>query len=579
MNELKFTGKYSTLENLREAFPNGGSLGDFATIKGISYYYNPILSDWTTDYPESLFTEKNAYDEIFLGDYPDLGLVWKDYPNGGGQGNYITISGIKYFWNERDRKWEIGIGENIPPGLPEGDPNKFYNEQGKFVYVNTSKYVIYGNYIDDIHFQSNGKDAELKTDTLYIDKDTLKSYIYVNNKLIKTGLTEEEILRLFKKTSVTNTALVKIYSSDGFGLKSDGTTAGLTGYHVYRYNLSSYMGNGVWSAPLKKVAVTGVSSPSTAEEFCLACAYDKNDVFLKAFYVRTGQNYTKQVLEMPANAQYVRVCGTDALMPACYEVEDRWIFYTTEEVDALLANFNTEVHHDLTLKGNGKPDSKLSVAVPELNTQYNGNIIYALIHQGNKTNVMMYRLLNAGNWDSAKAQLANAQATDPAYRLVRADDEHILNAFRQQYQIDLSGGFWEDVEVNTETARYTIIEEGGNHHNAPKSETYKVMVITSIAITRTDYSDSFTKTLLISKSSLNGYVTPNLFSYHKKIKILAVKCESNCDNFNVKIGATTYDKGSIVGVEIPAETEVQIIDVNILAGMNAGNIRIIFKEI
>ena len=124
-----------------------------------------------------------------------------------------------------------------------------------------------------------------------------------------------------------------------------------------------------------------------------------------------------------------------------------------------------------------------------------------------------------------------------------------------------------------------IRDETQKNANTAERVGTAMLGIVQLAEEKAAKEDVAEKVLLISKNGLNGEISPTIFSYPKKIKVLNVKCASNCNNFTLKIGATTYDKTSIVGVEIPAETEVQIIDVNILAGMNAGNIRIIFKEL
>lgn len=88
-----------------------------------------------------------------------------------------------------------------------------------------------------------------------------------------------------------------------------------------------------------------------------------------------------------------------------------------------------------------------------------------------------------------------------------------------------------------------------------------------------------TKTLIITKTSLNGTVFPNLFPFSKKIKILSATCASNCDNFSVRISDANYDKTNIANVEVAAGAELKILDINILAGNDAGSVIITFKEI
>ena len=38
-----------------------------------------------------------------LGSFDDINAVWKKYPEGGKEGDYLTIRDVKYRWNKYDR--------------------------------------------------------------------------------------------------------------------------------------------------------------------------------------------------------------------------------------------------------------------------------------------------------------------------------------------------------------------------------------------------------------------------------------------------------------------------------------------
>lgn len=292
--------------------------------------------------------------------------------------------------------------------------------------------VIYGKYIDETVFSVNNKQFKLEPNKIYIDIDTKITYIYLDDKLIilsssnitsgkiktieeldaadKAGIysvtlpenylnfgtnhfflmvgdnndigekkqiaflnddmrmrvgtvgswgvwksIKEETLKALKQNVSTTTQLIKIYTENGFILKENGETASASGYVVYKFNVTGKT----------KVAVIGHSHTTG---FCLACAYDVNGVMLQNYAVAANADFTKEVIALPAGTNYINVCGTTSNLPAAYDVSERWIFYTTQEIDDKLANFNTEVHHDLTLKGNGKPDDNLSVNEEGLNS-------------------------------------------------------------------------------------------------------------------------------------------------------------------------------------------------------------------
>lgn len=88
-----------------------------------------------------------------------------------------------------------------------------------------------------------------------------------------------------------------------------------------------------------------------------------------------------------------------------------------------------------------------------------------------------------------------------------------------------------------------------------------------------------TKTLYLTKNGLNSDFSISVFSYPKKIKITNVVCMSNCENLSVSVGTETYNKTTLVNLEIPANTEISVNDINILAGNNCGNVRLTFIEI
>ena len=68
-----------------------------------------------------------------LGDFPDIQDVWKKYPNGGKEGDFLTIAGVTYEWNKYERLWENSASVTESPARPmesvEGDlsvMNDFY---------------------------------------------------------------------------------------------------------------------------------------------------------------------------------------------------------------------------------------------------------------------------------------------------------------------------------------------------------------------------------------------------------------------------------------------------------------------
>ena len=42
---------------------------------------------------------------VHLGEFPSVGAVWLRYPQGGREGDYVTIGGVKYAWNKYRMCW------------------------------------------------------------------------------------------------------------------------------------------------------------------------------------------------------------------------------------------------------------------------------------------------------------------------------------------------------------------------------------------------------------------------------------------------------------------------------------------
>ena len=57
-------------------------------------------------------------DTHYLGEFQSLSAAWKMFPNGAGYGDYITIGGVRYDWDESTNSWGEDPGD-VNPALPE----------------------------------------------------------------------------------------------------------------------------------------------------------------------------------------------------------------------------------------------------------------------------------------------------------------------------------------------------------------------------------------------------------------------------------------------------------------------------
>lgn len=91
-----------------------------------------------------------------------------------------------------------------------------------------------------------------------------------------------------------------------------------------------------------------------------------------------------------------------------------------------------------------------------------------------------------------------------------------------------------------------------------------------------DQGASVPVNISIFKRGANGIVDPQIWSWINNVTVTSVRLMSNCIDISVTIGTTTYDHTTLVGVTIPAGTEIIINDISIAAGKNNANAIIIF---
>ncbi len=60
-----------------------------------------------------------------LGSFDDINAVWKKYPEGGKEGDYLTIRDVKYRWNKYDRMW---VSEDKVIETPARRTETFYGD-------------------------------------------------------------------------------------------------------------------------------------------------------------------------------------------------------------------------------------------------------------------------------------------------------------------------------------------------------------------------------------------------------------------------------------------------------------------
>ena len=112
-------GTFDTLSDVHTAYPLGGVQGDYVLVGGVAYYWNVFEQEWFTE--ESTITvPTNETKELNnLGDdFTNIEDVYKRFPNGGNEGDYLFIGGTKYVWNKWEQIWQ-SKGEVVPIAPPK----------------------------------------------------------------------------------------------------------------------------------------------------------------------------------------------------------------------------------------------------------------------------------------------------------------------------------------------------------------------------------------------------------------------------------------------------------------------------
>lgn len=126
-------------------------------------------------------------DTHYLGEFQSLSAVWKMFPNGAGYGDYITIGGVRYDWDESTNSWGEDPGD-VNPALPE-IVNHDIDVQGTVIVRDGIKTA---DYIPDeagAHIDHAGN-AEFRT----LKADTIRLQDPITGKLIPLA----EFIKMFK---------------------------------------------------------------------------------------------------------------------------------------------------------------------------------------------------------------------------------------------------------------------------------------------------------------------------------------------------------------------------------------------
>lgn len=147
METINYLGKYDSLDALWAAYPTGGIEGDYVRIADEYYGWDKYINNWVktelTVEEEPEDSEPVRTDALsavnYLGEYESMSAVWKKIPEGGHEGDYLSINGACYLWDSSKRNWVIDETEEVTPpegaGSQTGSTNTQLNFLGKFASI------------------------------------------------------------------------------------------------------------------------------------------------------------------------------------------------------------------------------------------------------------------------------------------------------------------------------------------------------------------------------------------------------------------------------------------------------------
>ena len=137
MTWFNYLGIFASIAALWESYPEGGMEGDYCKIGSDFYGWNKYTRQWQTieepdgtpeeeelepaetPQEETPQTEEEEDQDVnYLGEYSTLEAAWAAIPEGGQDGDYITINDVRYGWSNVQRNWAVSTATVTPLSSP-----------------------------------------------------------------------------------------------------------------------------------------------------------------------------------------------------------------------------------------------------------------------------------------------------------------------------------------------------------------------------------------------------------------------------------------------------------------------------
>lgn len=148
MSLVNYLGTYETLDQVWEAYPEGGKEGDYLYIASVLKKWNKYTSAWADPTEEDVdgSTIMSLEEDVvvgsstlinYLGRFETLGDTLNAYPEGGNEGDYIYVGDDIYAWDKYANEWVVSLDAPLEVAISEEDiipnSNTFINYLGGFV--------------------------------------------------------------------------------------------------------------------------------------------------------------------------------------------------------------------------------------------------------------------------------------------------------------------------------------------------------------------------------------------------------------------------------------------------------------
>lgn len=165
---INYLGRFETLENAINTYPEGGNEGDYIYVGDDIYAWDKYANGWfvSSDAPlevaiseEDIIPNSNTFIN-YLGGFVDRDAVWHKYPEGGKVGDYLYIASDLHIWDKYICNW---VAATPPDESSQIRPIEHLSQEGVVEY--SENYINYLGVFESIEqaweaYPEGGKEGD-----------------------------------------------------------------------------------------------------------------------------------------------------------------------------------------------------------------------------------------------------------------------------------------------------------------------------------------------------------------------------------------------------------------------------------